>query len=100
MFFWVTLVNLLLPDYHAHWAQIFLLAYSVLIQPFIKLLYLDTFVSQIIFATVTIVWKFMDLNSFLDLLFRAHALLSSNNVYFWMLNYFHFGVLGSWPAFR
>ena len=100
MFFSVSLANLLLPDYWAHIAQILILSFSVLINPFIQWYYLDGILKKIFFATVTIIWKVLDWNAVMDLLYRAHVLFSTHNLYYWMLNYFHFGVLGSWPILR
>merc|ERR1712083_148001 len=96
----VALTNLLLPACQAHTVHILILALSVLISPLVKFWYLDGFISRIFFFGVTMFWKVLDWNSILDLLYRAHVLLSSNNVYYWILNYFHFGILGSWPVLR
>lgn len=100
MFFAVALANLVLPSHVAHVAQLLLLAFSVLIQPLISFFFLETVLQRGVFAVVAIVWKVFDWYSILDLLARAHVLFTTHNVYYWILNYFHFGLLGSWPILR
>ena len=100
MFFAVALANLVLPSHVAHVTQLLLLAFSVLIQPLISFFFLETVLQRGVFAVVAIVWKVFDWYSILDLLARAHVLFTTHNVYYWILNYFHFGLLGSWPILR
>ena len=101
MFFAVSLANLLLPTGVAHVAQIGLLAISVLIQPlFIFFFNLDTGLQRFVFVVGRLIFKLIDHHFILDLFFRAHVILTNNNIYYWMLNYFHFGILGSWPILR
>ena len=100
MFFAVALANLVLPSHVAHVAQLLLLSFSVLIQPLISFFFLETLFQRGVFAVVAIVWKVFDWYSILDLLKRAHVLFTTHNVYYWILNYFHFGLLGSWPILR
>merc|ERR1719483_841413 len=92
MFFAVALANLVLPSHVANVAQLLLLSFSVLIQPLISFFFLETFTQRGVFAVVAIVWKVFDWWSILDLFQRAHVLFTTHNVYYWILNYFHFGL--------
>ena len=100
MFFAVALANLLLPTATAHVVQIALLAFSVLVQPLFTFFFLETAIQQVVFVVFTAVYKLLDHHFVIDLLFRAHVVLTNNNIYYWVLNYFHFGILGSWPILR
>ena len=54
----------------------------------------------IVFLAMDIVKKWFDWKAVVKLLSTTHVILTDNNVYYWMLNYFTFGILGTWPLVR
>ena len=44
--------------------------------------------------------KWFDWKAIVKILTTTHVILTDNNVYYWILNYFSFGILGTWPLVR
>ena len=54
----------------------------------------------IVYLAMDIVRRWLDWKSIVKLISTTHVILTDNNVYYWMLNYFTFGILGTWPLVR
>lgn len=96
----VTVINALLPKPISHVAQIGVAALNLVMTPMAALDIMPTFIWKGIYLISYYAIKFFEWETLIDLLFRAHVIFSHHNVYYWMLNYLGFGILGAWPILR
>ena len=95
-------VNLVFPN-QAWIPHIFYIGFMVIKEIYeflIGLLFATNFLWRTFFLGGFAIFKYFDWLS-IEAIFRAaHVILTENNLYLWILNYYAFGIFGTWPLLR
>ena len=100
--YYFSTVNLIFPATISHLFYIGFMAISLVFDFISGILFAEKFGNFwiIIFLAIDFIMKWFDWKAIVKILTTTHVILTDNNVYYWILNYFSFGILGTWPLVR
>ena len=96
----VTASNMLLPYDWSHVLQLIVLAGTIVLQPITGIPFLPNLFWKSLYVFGYYSLKAVEWKSLVSMLRQTHVLLSSANAYYWILNWYYFGIFATWPILR
>ena len=102
IYIYFSTVNLIFPATISHLFYIGFMAITLVFEFFSAILFAGELGNFwiIVYLAIDIIRRWLDWRAVIKILTTTHVILTDNNVYYWILNYFTFGILGTWPLVR
>lgn len=96
----LALTHMLVPKPYSHAVQVgHLMLRSAIDFPY-GLWLMPDWISKSIFTLIYIFLRTMDYDSIISLVRTVKVIVTTKNFFYWVLNYFSFGIFATWPLIR